>query len=450
MSSGLEASGDCRISAVLIVKNEQDHLPACLAALDGVVDEIVVADTGSTDRTHEIAEGFTERVFRVPWNKSFAEARNAAVAHARYPWILTVDADECIEGSEAAGAALRSFAARHGADVVGTVAIHNVDDGTGSFEETIDHTERFFHRSAYHFVGAIHEQLVSLGPAKRHAETGVHLIHTGYAQHHSDATHKAHRNVPLLLAELAAHPDDEYLYFQLGKAHYALRDYALAVDAFAAAEERMRFDGPRLPEGRLGIVARPVLTACLVNHAYALVNLGRAQEARALLDRHRALGHPATHWADFAHVRGYVALMLGDVAASRAGYEEALRHGPTREDVVGTGSFASAYHLGLLAEAVGDAAAAHAHYAAVLAQRPAYRPAISRAIDWLLEGKVEHGAALLRRADHETLQTVYIDRVSRSLHNGAKGETRQLVEAAAGISQGLQMTVNTWMAARRA
>jgi len=438
------------ISAVLIVKNEQEHLPACLAALDSVVDEIVVADTGSTDRTREIAEGFTERVFQVPWNRSFAEARNAAIAHARGTWVLTVDADECIEGGALAAAALRAFIARHDEGVVGTIAIHNVDDGNGVIEETIDHTERFFHRASFHYVGPIHEQLVTLGPPKRHADTGVHLIHTGYAQHHAAVEHKAHRNIPLLLEEIAAHPDDEYVYFQLGKAHFALKDYALAAESFAAALERMHFDGAQLPLGRLGVVARPVVTACLVNHAYALVNLGRAQEARTLVNIHAALAHPGTQRADFAHVCGYVGLMLGDLRAARAGYEAALAHGPTREDVVGTGSFASEYHLGLIAEALGNPPDAQAHFAEALALRPGYRPVVSRAIDWLLEGQAEAGTTLLRAADHETRQDLYIDRITRSLHNGAMQDAQQLVTAAAGISQGLQMTVNMWMAARGA
>lgn len=449
-ASERSVSTEYLISAVLIVKNEQEHLPACLAALDGVVDEIVVADTGSTDRTREVAEGFTERVFLVPWTQDFAAARNAAIAHARGAWILSIDADECIEGGEHAGATLREFVARHGAGVVGRMAIHNVDDGSGVIEETIDHTERFFYRAGYQYAGAIHEQLESLGPQKLAADTGVQLIHTGYAQDPAASDHKARRNIPLLIEAIATHPDDEYAYFQLGKAHYALKEYALAAEAFDAALARMQFDGAQLPQGRLGLVARPVLTACLVNRAYALVNLGRAQEARSLLDTHRARAHPGVQWADFAHVYGYVGLMLGDLVAARAGYGSALQLGPTREDVVGTGSFASHYHLGLIDEALGNSASAQTRYAAALAQRPGYRPAVSRAIDWLLEGHAPAGTALLRDAQAETVSACYLDRLERSLHNGAEGDTRQLVAVAEAISPELQTTVNTWMAARGA
>lgn len=432
------------ISAVLIVKNEQGHLPACLAALDGVVDEIVVVDTGSTDRSVEVAEGFTERVFRVPWTGDFAAARNAAIAHARGAWILSVDADECIEGGEAAGAALRRFVETHGAETVGTVAIHNVDDGDGVIDETIDHTERFFHKDHFQFFGAIHEQLVPISGVKRGATTGIHLIHTGYAQRPGDPAHKSRRNLPLLLDALARHPDDEYLYFQLGKAHFALKDYGLAVDAFLAALSRMRFNGSELPTGRQGTVSRVVTTGCLTNTAYALVNLGRAQEAQRLLEQHATLAHPGAQWADFQHALGYVYLMLGEVPRARAAYEAALARGSEREDVVGTGSFASLYHLGLLDEAEGKNPEAEGHYAAALAQRPAYRPAISRAIDWLLEGQAPSGHRLIARAAPEAAQALYLDRLERSLQNGASKEVRGLVAAADVLPGPLRDAVAAW------
>src|SRR5438876_349352 len=84
------------ISACLIVKNEQRFLRECLRSVQPLVDEIVVVDTGSTDRTKEIALDFGARVFDFKWNDSFAAARNASLRHARGEWIIVVDSDECI------------------------------------------------------------------------------------------------------------------------------------------------------------------------------------------------------------------------------------------------------------------------------------------------------------------------------------------------------------------
>lgn len=85
------------IAAVLIVKNEEQLLDRCLRSLEGV-DQIVVLDTGSTDKTIEIAKAHTDDVFTtetiVPFH--FAEARNRALKHVRQDWVITIDADEVL------------------------------------------------------------------------------------------------------------------------------------------------------------------------------------------------------------------------------------------------------------------------------------------------------------------------------------------------------------------
>lgn len=432
------------ISAVLIVKNEQEHLPACLAALEGVVDEIVVADTGSTDRTTDIVSSYSGRLLHVPWTNDFAAARNAAIAHARGEWILSIDADECVQGGEVAGAALRRFIQGHGPNVVGTVEIHNVDNGQGVIDETVDHTERFFNREHFQFRGAIHEQLIPLGGSKSRAATDVRLVHTGYAQAPGDPRHKSVRNIPLLLSAIQGAPDDEYLYFQLGKAHFALKENALAADAFLASLARMQFNGAAYPTGSQGAVARTIVTGCIANAAYALVNIGRTQDARALLEKHAALAHPGTQWADFQHALGYVYLMLGDVFRARAAYTASLALGPACEDVLGTGSFSSHYHLGLLDEAEQHIAGAAGHYQKSLGIRPDYRPTISRAIDWLIEGHASQGLHLLELAKLETAKTVGLDRLERSLQNGSRVEAKKLVSALAAVPGPLGEAAAAW------
>lgn len=83
------------VAAVLIVKNEQEMLARCLDSVKGV-DEIVICDTGSTDKTVEIAKKYTDKVVFREWDDSFAKARNYAKSFAKSDWILSIDADEIL------------------------------------------------------------------------------------------------------------------------------------------------------------------------------------------------------------------------------------------------------------------------------------------------------------------------------------------------------------------
>ncbi len=83
-----------RLSLCMIVKDEAEMLPECLASVQGVVDEIVIVDTGSTDDTVAIAHAAGAKVVHEPWQNDFARARNAALAHATGDYVLQLDADE--------------------------------------------------------------------------------------------------------------------------------------------------------------------------------------------------------------------------------------------------------------------------------------------------------------------------------------------------------------------
>ena len=89
-----------QLSVVIITKNEEANLPRTLASVKALVDElggeIIVVDSGSTDRTREIAESFGARVFIEEW-KGFAAQKNSAIAKAQGAWVLSLDADEEVD-----------------------------------------------------------------------------------------------------------------------------------------------------------------------------------------------------------------------------------------------------------------------------------------------------------------------------------------------------------------
>ena len=84
------------LSLCMIVKNEEVALPSCLSSVKNVVDEMVVLDTGSTDRTPEIAQEFGAKVYNFEWSNDFAVARNESLKYVHGDWILVLDADEAL------------------------------------------------------------------------------------------------------------------------------------------------------------------------------------------------------------------------------------------------------------------------------------------------------------------------------------------------------------------
>ncbi|WP_199424690.1 glycosyltransferase family 2 protein [Actinotalea solisilvae] len=190
------------ISAVLIVKDEEAVLERCLASV-AWADEIVVYDTGSTDRTREIARRFTENVVEGYWDADFGAARNRAIRHASGQWILVLDADEVFHGSpEIVRARLgHDGAQRH------TILVENASPialGPTSTEPSV----RFFRRDVYHYRGKLHEQVVPrpgavvTGPtlALPHAR----LVHHGYSVAVFEEKGKSERNLAIAERDLAA------------------------------------------------------------------------------------------------------------------------------------------------------------------------------------------------------------------------------------------------------
>lgn len=88
------------ISLCMIVKNEEEVLGRCLASVKDLVDEIIIVDTGSEDKTKEIASQYTDRIFSFQWIDDFSAARNFAFSKATMDFCLWLDADDVVEEGE--------------------------------------------------------------------------------------------------------------------------------------------------------------------------------------------------------------------------------------------------------------------------------------------------------------------------------------------------------------
>lgn len=199
------------ISAALIVKNEEKFLPECLRSLDGQVDEVIIVDTGSTDRTPDIAREFGCKLSQFPWIGNFSAARNAALERSSGDWILYIDADERLVMP--ADTKLTNVLA--GPDSIAHYVRFRPRIGFTPYDEI-----RLFRRDPdIRFRSVIHETVhpdilakaVRDGQSVTRVDAGID--HIGYE---GDMTAKYQRNVPLLRKAVLAWPDRVFLHVDLG------------------------------------------------------------------------------------------------------------------------------------------------------------------------------------------------------------------------------------------
>lgn len=88
------------ISLCMIVKDEEMHIARCLDSVAGLVDEMIIVDTGSTDQTVEIVSGYTSKVYSYPWKDDFSDARNYSFSRASMDYCMWMDADDILEEKE--------------------------------------------------------------------------------------------------------------------------------------------------------------------------------------------------------------------------------------------------------------------------------------------------------------------------------------------------------------
>ena len=119
------------LSLCMIVKDEEEMLPRCLAAVRDAVDEIVIVDTGSTDRTREIALEFGAKLIDLEWTGSFSDARNVSFDAATGDWLMFLDADEVlVEGDGERLRALTGQTWREAFYLLETNHTGTLEDGT--------------------------------------------------------------------------------------------------------------------------------------------------------------------------------------------------------------------------------------------------------------------------------------------------------------------------------
>ena len=326
------------ISICIIAKNEEKNMHTFLSRIvehtKGYPIEILIADTGSTDATKEIATAFPVKLVHFDWINDFSAARNFTLQQAANDWILVLDCDEYVEKLDMDG--LQYFITHH-SKAIGMLARKNHSDINGYDSVYIDMVERFFNRRHYHYKAIIHEQVRPLTDfTVKKVAIPLTVDHCGYNGTPEEKRAKAKRNNDLLFKMLEQTPDDPYLYFQIGQSFQLLQDAGQAAHYFGKGLE-LEVD-PKLEYVQLMVVS----------YGYALLDSKRHEDALQFRNIYDAFGDIA----DFVCLMGLIYLRNGMLSEAVEEFIKATEL--DKVQVQGTNSFIPMYNLGCINEVLGD------------------------------------------------------------------------------------------------
>jgi glycosyltransferase involved in cell wall biosynthesis len=309
----------------MIVRNESHTLGMCLGSVSGIVSQIVVADTGSTDDTAEVARKSGATVVSIPWENDFAKARNVALELMQTDWVLVLDADE--ELDDAAGNQISNLvrASNAGGYLVPIRNYIPTITGRGWDRTAEPNTKpharaqhapayfvhencRLFRRdSRIRFVGRVHElvepRIQALGMRLPMARFCIH--HFGQLAHEEARTRKASAYRDLLRMKIRDLPDDPTAWIQLG-----LQEYECSREPSEAL---------RCFERALTLESRATTASLFKGMVY--LDLGKYDLALAAL---QAAGTDKRNRALREHFRGDALHNLGRLLEARAAYSDAV------------------------------------------------------------------------------------------------------------------------------
>lgn len=211
------------ISAGYIVKNAAKDLEKSLKSIAGQVDEILIADTGSTDNTREVARKYGATVFSIVWQDDFAAARNEVLARASGEWMVFLDADEYFTAET--GTHIRPLLTALQTEPVNGILVPLVnideDDADRILDETL--SMRIYRmRADVHYQGLVHEEVQNVQPVIRADKTDLQIIHTGYSAKRQQE--KIKRNLELLEKAIDKDKDKTKYYHYLADCFMGLND----------------------------------------------------------------------------------------------------------------------------------------------------------------------------------------------------------------------------------
>lgn len=279
------------ISVCIIAKNEEKYIEDCLKKLQPYGFEIVVTDTGSTDRTREIAEKYADKVLDFEWINDFSAARNFCASQASNNWVLALDCDEYMESVDLR---ILRVQMQQKPKQVGVIRMKNIQLRDGDeLGYSVDDLPRLYNRNFYMYDKPIHEQIVAKKNDSDQLEgflMPMEVIHHGYAITGDDMVKKQERNLEILYEGIKSEPDNPYYYFQAGCSLQVLKRYDEAARMY---EKGLSFNPSA---DRTYVIEMITSLACVYS------DTGKKAEALELMERYMDKCNAANFTFTYANI----------------------------------------------------------------------------------------------------------------------------------------------------
>lgn len=220
-----------KLSICMMVKDEEKNIEKCLKSLEklrkAIDSELIIVDTGSKDKTIEIAKKYKPIIYYKEWNDNFSEMRNITISYTKGDWILIIDADECFDSTEE----IESFFKTELCNKFGAAAVtvkNYTDIETNTF--VINESPRLFKNDGFfRYVNVVHNTPVYKGQCLDLQNTILH--HYGYISNDPELMEKKFkRTANMLKKELEKNPEDIYFRFQLSASYQMHEDIKEALE----------------------------------------------------------------------------------------------------------------------------------------------------------------------------------------------------------------------------
>jgi glycosyltransferase involved in cell wall biosynthesis len=334
-----------KISLCMIVKNEESSLGECLNSISEHMDEIIIVDTGSSDRTREIAQRYTDKVYNYIWKDDFSAARNFSISKTSNEYVLILDADEIVKTIDIRE--VKRLVEMNPFKIGRVLRVNEYVRKENEYKFT-ERVNRLFSKEIYHYEGIIHEQVIILNNEKRDLcktvddvytddtfNIPISLVHGGYDGDLKTRSKKTNRNKRLLKNMLLKNPNDPYLLYQLGKSYYMEEEYNAASKHFTQA---LYMDlNPKLE----------YVQDMVESYGYSLLNSGKYEEALLMLNIYDEFSHSA----DFLFLMALILMNNGKLDEAIQEFSKAAQRPHAKME--GVNGYLSYYNIGVINECLG-------------------------------------------------------------------------------------------------